>query len=192
MAFLIPVITTLDHTYARKRASFLGTQSVESNAETSVPSELPVQTASTETTGLSPTPELEMAELNIPLIDNRGVLPRAIVLAPTRELASQIHIDARRLTFQSKIKSVCVYGGNDIRAQLQELSSGCELIVATPGRLNDLVDRGCVSLSQVNFLVLDEADRMLDMGFEVSLRLTLSFSVVDCQITYFPPVILDV
>lgn len=102
-------------------------------------------------------------------VDMRGVLPRAIVLAPTRELASQIHLDARRLTFNSTIKCVCVYGGNDIRSQLVELCTGCDLIVATPGRLNDLVDRGVVSLCQVSFLVLDEADRMLDMGFEVRL-----------------------
>lgn len=100
-------------------------------------------------------------------IDDRGALPKGVILAPTRELASQIHLDARRLTFGSNIKSVCVYGGNDLRVQLQELSVGCDLIVATPGRLNDLVDRGCVSLSQVTLLVLDEADRMLDMGFEV-------------------------
>lgn len=101
-------------------------------------------------------------------IDQRGVLPLAIVLAPTRELASQIHLDARRLTYESDIRSVCVYGGNDIRTQLIELSLGCELIIATPGRLNDLVERGVVSLSQVGVLVLDEGDRMLDMGFEVS------------------------
>jgi ATP-dependent RNA helicase DDX3X len=100
-------------------------------------------------------------------IDQRGVLPRAIILAPTRELASQIHVDARRLTFGSNLRCVCVYGGNDIRAQLTELSQGCEMIIATPGRLNDLVDRGVVSLSQVSNLVLDEGDRMLDMGFEV-------------------------
>lgn len=101
-------------------------------------------------------------------VDNRGALPRAVILAPTRELASQIHLDAKRLTYSSNTRTVCVYGGNDIRSQLQELCVGCELIVATPGRLNDLVDRGIVSLSQVSFLVLDEADRMLDMGFEVS------------------------
>jgi hypothetical protein len=101
-------------------------------------------------------------------IDQRGALPLGVVLAPTRELASQIHLDARRLMFGSNLKTVCVYGGNDLRMQLQELSTGCDLIVATPGRLNDLVERGCVSLSQVNLLVLDEADRMLDMGFEVS------------------------
>lgn len=108
-------------------------------------------------------------------IDSRGVLPRAIILAPTRELASQIHLDARRLTFTSGMRSVCVYGGNDIRNQLVELCVGCDVIVATPGRLNDLVDRGIVSLSGVNFLVLDEADRMLDMGFEVKILLCCKF-----------------
>ena len=101
-------------------------------------------------------------------IDQRGALPLAIVLAPTRELASQIHLDARRLMHGSHLKAICVYGGNDLRSQLSELATGCDLIVATPGRLNDLVDRGCVSLSMVSLLVLDEADRMLDMGFEVS------------------------
>lgn len=70
--------------------------------------------------------------------------------------------------FGSNLRSVCVYGGNDIRNQLVELCIGSELIVATPGRLNDLVERGIVSLEEVSFLVLDEADRMLDMGFEVS------------------------
>lgn len=101
-------------------------------------------------------------------IDKRGALPRCIILAPTRELASQIHLDARRLIYTSRLKAVCVYGGNDLRGQLVELSTGCDIIVATPGRLNDLVERGCVSLSEVCFFILDEADRMLDMGFEVS------------------------
>ncbi|KAJ1411916.1 P-loop containing nucleoside triphosphate hydrolase protein [Ochromonadaceae sp. CCMP2298] len=103
-------------------------------------------------------------------VNQHGALPLAIVLAPTRELASQIHMDARRLSYKSDIKSVCVYGGSDLRQQLADLSVGCDLIVATPGRLNDLVERGCVSLQAVTFLVLDEADRMLDMGFEPQIR----------------------
>lgn len=97
----------------------------------------------------------------------KGVLPRAIVLAPTRELASQIHTEARKLCHSSDLRPICVYGGADIRTQLVELSTGCDIVVATPGRLTDLVDRGIVSLQNVEFLVLDEADRMLDMGFEV-------------------------
>lgn len=111
-------------------------------------------------------------------IDHRGVLPQAVVLAPTRELASQIHLDARRLTFGSAIRCVCVYGGNDIRTQLIELSSGCDIIIATPGRLNDLVERGCVCLANVGNLILDEGDRMLDMGFEVSQQYTLDYSAL--------------
>lgn len=108
-----------------------------------------------------------------------GVLPRAIILAPTRELASQIHLEARKICFGSDIKTVTVYGGADIRAQLVELSTGCDLVVATPGRLTDLVDRGIISLSQVEFLILDEADRMLDMGFEVGSYCLFALVAVD-------------
>lgn len=118
-------------------------------------------------------------------IDNKmGVLPRAVILAPTRELASQIHVEARKLCYGSDIKVVCVYGGADIRTQLIELSTGCDLIVATPGRLTDLVERGIVSLSQVQFLVLDEADRMLDMGFEVSISIYFFYT---CVVSLFSP-----
>ena len=100
-------------------------------------------------------------------VDERGCMPKAIILAPTRELACQIHTESKKLCHNSDMKTVVVYGGSDIRAQLAELSTGCDMIVATPGRLNDLVDRGVVSFCKVIFLVLDEADRMLDMGFEV-------------------------
>jgi DEAD/DEAH box helicase len=100
-------------------------------------------------------------------IDERGCLPSGIVLAPTRELVCQINIEAKKLCHNSNIKSVVIYGGTDVRTQLLELSSGCDLIVATPGRLFDLVERGVISFCKVSFLVLDEADRMLDMGFEV-------------------------
>ena len=65
----------------------------------------------------------------------------------------------------------CVaYGGADIGAQIREMRKGCDLLVATPGRLSDMIDRGIVSLAYVKFLVLDEADRMLDMGFEPQIR----------------------
>ena len=113
-------------------------------------------------------------------IDERGCMPKAIILAPTRELASQIHTESKKLCHNSDMKTVVVYGGSDIRAQLAELSTGCDMIVATPGRLNDLVDRGVVSFCRVIFLVLDEADRMLDMGFEVQ------FFLNSCVIRYLP------
>lgn len=162
---MIPVVTALDPNASARRAALILSHSEGSLEDSSSVGTEDVTTNSTVSEYIS--------------VDMRGVLPRAIVLAPTRELASQIHLDARRLTLGSSTKSVCVYGGNDIRSQLVELCTGCELIVATPGRLNDLVERGVVSLSQVSFLVLDEADRMLDMGFEVSNFQSASCPVVD-------------
>ena len=92
--------------------------------------------------------------------------PRAIVMAPTRELASQIELEAQKLTNRSPLRPVAVYGGADQRAQARALAIGVDVIVATPGRLNDFVERGICDLRRVLYLVLDEADRMLDMGFE--------------------------
>ena len=73
-----------------------------------------------------------------------------------------------------------VYGGADISNQLRELERGCHLLVATPGRLVDIVDRGRISLANIRYLVLDEADRMLDMGFEVQIRQIVQGLGTDC------------
>jgi len=100
----------------------------------------------------------------------RKAYPRILVIAPTRELALQIFDEAEKFAAGSPVRSVVVYGGADIRNQLRELDNGCDLLVATPGRLIDLIDRAKVSLSQVRYLILDEADRMLDMGFEPYVR----------------------
>ena len=100
----------------------------------------------------------------------RRVYPEALVLAPTRELASQIHEEARRFTYCSGIATVVVYGGAEVREQLKEIDRGADLLVATPGRLVDLIERGRLAMDNVRFLVLDEADRMLDMGFEPQIR----------------------
>jgi ATP-dependent RNA helicase DDX3X len=100
----------------------------------------------------------------------RKCVPSALVLAPTRELCTQIYDESRKFLYKTGLKSVCVYGGADIRYQIKQLGYGCEILVATPGRLVDLIDRGHVSLSGVKFLTLDEADRMLDMGFEQQIR----------------------
>ena len=103
--------------------------------------------------------------------------PSVVVMAPTRELAIQIHHEARRLAFDDDtraaappLRAVVVYGGADAKAQLRELARGCDILVATPGRLQDFVDRGVVSLSNTKRLILDEADRMLDMGFEPQIK----------------------
>lgn len=100
----------------------------------------------------------------------RKQYPLALVLAPTRELATQIYEEARKFAYRSRVRPCVVYGGADVRQQMQDLERGCHLLVATPGRLVDMLERGKVGLEHCNFLVLDEADRMLDMGFEPQIR----------------------
>ena len=96
--------------------------------------------------------------------------PRCLILAPTRELATQIVREAQKFCASTPITPVVVYGGAEIRPQIAALERGCALLVATPGRLCDLIERGKISLTKIKFLVLDEADRMLDMGFEPQIR----------------------
>jgi len=100
----------------------------------------------------------------------RTPMPCVVVMAPTRELASQIFEEGRKFAFKTGIKCCVVYGGADIREQRRELNQGCDVLVATPGRLTDMFERGLVTLAFTQFLILDEADRMLDMGFEPQVR----------------------
>jgi superfamily II DNA/RNA helicase len=94
---------------------------------------------------------------------NRG--PRILVLTPTRELATQVSDAARQYGKYQRLKTATILGGMPYREQLRLLSQPLDLVVATPGRLNDHLERGRINLSQIELLVLDEADRMLDMGF---------------------------
>lgn len=100
----------------------------------------------------------------------RKQYPTALVLGPTRELAVQIFEEARKFSYRSRVRPCVVYGGADIGSQMRDLEHGCHLLVATPGRLVDMMERGKIGLEGVRFLILDEADRMLDMGFEPQIR----------------------
>jgi superfamily II DNA/RNA helicase len=91
--------------------------------------------------------------------------PRALVLLPTRELAVQVYDVLVPLATRMGLRIVAVYGGADIERQVRQLRKGCEVIIATPGRLIDLGDRGELKVEDLDVLVLDEADRMADMGF---------------------------
>jgi ATP-dependent RNA helicase DDX3X len=106
-------------------------------------------------------------------IDYRSANPIGLVLAPTRELGVQIYEEGLKFTYRTGIKVVVVYGGTDPKLQSKELEKGADIIVATPGRLIDFTSRGRIGLQNVKYLVLDEADRMLDMGFEPQIRLIL-------------------
>ncbi|TQS38842.1 hypothetical protein Golomagni_00644 [Golovinomyces magnicellulatus] len=100
----------------------------------------------------------------------RKAYPTSLILAPTRELVSQIFEESRKFAYRSWVRPCVVYGGADIGSQLRQIERGCDLLVATPGRLVDLIERGRISLQNIKYLVLDEADRMLDMGFEPQIR----------------------
>ncbi|MGA7834772.1 MAG: DEAD/DEAH box helicase [Acidimicrobiales bacterium] len=97
--------------------------------------------------------------------DQRPARPRGLVLLPTRELAVQVYEVLKPLGAALGLNVAAVYGGADIERQIKALRKGCDVIIATPGRLIDLGDRGEVNVEQLDVLVLDEADRMADMGF---------------------------
>jgi len=99
---------------------------------------------------------------------------QGLVLVPTRELAVQVAEHIRLLAKYAKLKVLPVYGGESISRQIRELQNGVQIVVGTPGRLIDLIERRMLNLSSVKFLVLDEADRMLDMGFIEDIEYILS------------------
>ncbi|XP_071512810.1 ATP-dependent RNA helicase DDX42 [Panulirus ornatus] len=96
--------------------------------------------------------------------------PIGLILAPTRELAQQIYTEARRFGKVYNIQVVCAYGGGSKWEQSKALEAGAEIVVATPGRMIDMIKMKATNLQRVTFLVLDEADRMFDMGFEPQVR----------------------
>mmetsp|Transcript_16790 Transcript_16790/g.37110 ORF Transcript_16790/g.37110 Transcript_16790/m.37110 type:complete len:564 (+) Transcript_16790:107-1798(+) len=114
-----------------------------------------------------------------------GYGPNMLVMAPTRELACQIQLEAERFGKRVGIYSVCVYGGAPRGPQLRELRAGAHLVVGTPGRLNDYLEGGELTLENCKNLVLDEADRMLDMGFEPQIRTLIKAIPRDRQTMMF-------
>ncbi len=128
--------------------------------------------------GLAQTGTGKTLAFGLPLIDGLLAQPgkpapktaKALILAPTRELVNQIAENLRGLTKNTKIRVTTVVGGQSINKQISVLSRGTDILVATPGRLIDLMERRAVDLGQTRHLVLDEADQMLDMGFIHALR----------------------
>jgi len=104
----------------------------------------------------------------------KKAVPRCLVLSPTRELAQQIADVLSEAGTPCGINSVCLYGGTSKGPQIAALKSGVDIVIGTPGRMKDLIEMGVCNLHEVSFVVLDEADRMLDMGFEPEVRAILS------------------
>jgi superfamily II DNA/RNA helicase len=116
---------------------------------------------------------------NQPFLE-RGDGPIVLVLAPTRELAQQIQEVADQFGASSRIKNTCVFGGAPKGPQKRDLQEGVEILIATPGRLIDFLDNRITNLKRVTYLVLDEADRMLDMGFEPQVCVCVCVCVCEC------------
>jgi len=116
------------------------------------------------------------AAFGIPILQRaaRGLATQAIILVPTRELAVQVETEIKRLGQFTPIRTCPVYGGQKITAQMKFLKHGPELLVGTPGRVIDLLDRHIINFDNVRFVVLDEVDRMLDIGFRDDIRNILS------------------
>src|SRR5436190_16942099 len=116
------------------------------------------------------------AAFGIPILQKceRGISTQAIILVPTRELAVQVDAEIKRLGEFTPIRSVPVYGGQKIAAQMKFLRNHPEILVGSPGRVIDLLDRRIINFENVRFVVLDEVDRMLDIGFRDDIRNILS------------------
>ena len=156
---------------AIKRAGFTQPTPIQNQA-------IPLAMEGHDIMGLAQTGTGKTLAFGLPLIDHLLAQPgkpapktaKALILAPTRELTNQIADSLRPLTEGTKLRIATVVGGQSINRQIGVLARGTDILVATPGRLIDLMDRRAVDLGQVRHLVLDEADQMLDMGFIHALR----------------------
>lgn len=113
--------------------------------------------------------------------DNRHLGPYALILAPTRELAQQIETETKRFSGPLGYNTVSIVGGRSVEEQQFNLRDGAQIVIATPGRLKDMIDRNILVLSQCRYVVMDEADRMVDLGFEQELTFILNAMAVDYE-----------
>ncbi|XP_069913010.1 probable ATP-dependent RNA helicase DDX4 isoform X9 [Oryctolagus cuniculus] len=100
--------------------------------------------------------------------------PECIIVAPTRELINQIYLEARKFSFGTCVRAVVMYGGTQLGHSIRQIVQGCNILCATPGRLMDIIGKEKIGLKQIKYLVLDEADRMLDMGFGPEMKKLIS------------------
>ena len=128
------------------------------------------------------------AAFGIPLVNKLtepADKPQALILAPTRELALQISNEIRSLTTNRYPRITAVYGGASMGLQLRSLEKGTEIVVGTPGRVQDHIDRGSLDLSEIKYLILDEADEMLDMGFIEDVKKIIDSANPDKKVALF-------
>jgi superfamily II DNA/RNA helicase/cold shock CspA family protein len=150
---------------------------------------IPPALAGKDICGKAPTGSGKTLAFGIPLVLNatqsRPRRPRALVLVPTRELASQVHEVIGDLLGHDSKRVVSIFGGTGYRDQVRALHKGVNIVVACPGRLEDLIERGDVRLEDVSTVVLDEADRMADMGFLPAVRRLLDQTAPNRQVLLF-------
>jgi ATP-dependent RNA helicase DeaD len=138
--------------------------------------------------GLAQTGTGKTAAFGLPLvnkIDTTMRKPQGLIICPTRELCLQISKDLKAYAKNTKVSVVAVYGGTDIRKQMRDIKSGVNIVVATPGRLCDLVNRKALYLADIETVVLDEADEMLNMGFKEDIDFILDQTPVERSVWLF-------
>lgn len=148
---------------------------------------IPVTLSGADLIGQAQTGTGKTAAYSLPIItkmsDKKGI--KALILAPTRELAVQVNDEIQRLSKYEKLEVLSVYGGDSIDRQIKALRRGVDIVVGTPGRMLDLIKRKCLHLDSVEFLVLDEADEMLNMGFIDDIESILSHTPAERQTLLF-------
>ncbi|MDA9881299.1 DEAD/DEAH box helicase [Crocinitomicaceae bacterium] len=138
--------------------------------------------------GLAQTGTGKTAAFGLPLVskvEEGRKKPQGLVICPTRELCLQISKDIQNYSKNVNVNTVAVYGGTDIKRQIQDIKKGAQIIVATPGRLVDLTNRRAIDLNQIDWVVLDEADEMLNMGFKEDIDHILDHTPLERNVWLF-------